>query len=74
MRNIHVSQMKREGWSFLERSGDIYGIDTKKKHNKLIHVFFKRTEKLRHEQVVNDLSFDKFDNIDNSEDINLLKL
>jgi hypothetical protein len=64
MRNIHLSQMKKEGWSFLEKSGEIYSITSCKTHNELIGLFFKRVEKLRHEQVVNELSFDKFDNID----------
>ena len=27
IRNIHLSQMKKEGWSFLEKSGNIYGKD-----------------------------------------------
>ena len=74
MRNIHVSQMKKEGWSFLQRSGDIYGLDREKTHDKLIHIFFKRTENLRHEQIVNDLSFDKFDNLDDGDDIELVKV
>ena len=25
VRNVHVSQIKKEGWQFLQKSGDIYG-------------------------------------------------
>lgn len=68
MRNIHVSQMKKEGWSFLQKSGDTYGIhNDKKTHDQLIHIFWKRVEKIRHDQIVNDLSFDRFDDIDSIE-------
>ena len=56
IRNIHLSQMKKEGWSFLEKSGNIYG---------------KRVETLRHNQIKNDLSFDNADDlINNKPDMN----
>jgi hypothetical protein len=73
MRNIHLSQMKKEGWCFLEKSGELYSNHSSKTHNILSTVFFKRIEKLRHEQVVNDLSFDKFDTIDNDDGDSLLR-
>ena len=71
IRNIHLSQMKKEGWSFLEKSGNIYGKDVTKSRNELIPVFWKRVETLRHNQIKNDLSFDNADDlINNKPDMN----
>ena len=72
MRNVHVSQMKKEAWSFLQKSGDLYGQYIDKTHNEIIHMFWKRAEKLRHEQVINDLSLERYNDIndiDNDIDI-----
>ena len=66
IRNIHLSQMKKEGWSFLEKSGNIYGKDPLKTHNDLISIFWKRVETLRHNQIKNDLSFDNADDLINN--------
>lgn len=73
LRNISVSQIQKEGWSFLEKSGDIYGLYKDKKLDEIIHIFWKRVEKLRYEQIVTDLTIDKSSNInvDDAEDINL---
>lgn len=62
-RNIHMSQMKMEGWSFLEKSGDIYSQYPNSTHNELIPLFWKRVEILRHNQIKNDLVFDNIDHI-----------
>ena len=66
IRNIHLSQMKKEGWSFLEKSGNVYGKDPSKTRNELIHIFWKRVETLRHNQIKNDLSFDNTDDLINN--------
>ena len=58
--------MKKEGWSFLEKSGNIYGKDPLKTHNDLISIFWKRVETLRHNQIKNDLSFDNADDLINN--------
>jgi hypothetical protein len=63
MRNIHVSQIKKEGWLFLQKAGDIYSKYNNKNYDDFIHIFWKRVERLRHDQIVDDLSFDKFDDI-----------
>lgn len=60
MRNIHVSQMRKEGWSFLQKSGSVYGNYVNNKYDEFIHIFWNRIESLRHDQVVNDLPFDRF--------------
>jgi hypothetical protein len=62
-RNIHVSQMKKEGWSFLEKSGDLYCQFPNKSRNEVINIFWKRVETLRHNQIKNDLSFDNMDDL-----------
>jgi hypothetical protein len=62
-RNIHVSQMKKEGWSFLEKSGDLYCQFPNKSRNEVINIFWKRVEALRHNQIKNDLSFDNMDDL-----------
>ena len=66
IRNIHLSQMKKEGWSFLEKSGNVYGKDPSKTRNELIYIFWKRVETLRHNQIKNDLSFDNTDDLINN--------
>ena len=66
IRNIHLSQMKKEGWSFLEKSGNVYGKDPSKTRNELIYIFWKRFETLRHNQIKNDLSFDNTDDLINN--------
>jgi hypothetical protein len=66
IRNIHLSQMKKEGWSFLEKSGNVYGKDPSKTRNELIYIFWKRVETLRPNQVKNDLSFDNTDDLINN--------
>lgn len=66
IRNIHLSQMKKEGWSFLEKSGNIYGKNPAKTRNDLIGIFWKRVETLRHNQIKNDLSFDNTDDLINN--------
>lgn len=66
IRNIHLSQMKKEGWSFLEKSGNIYGKNQLKTRNDLINIFWKRVETLRHNQIKNDLSFDNTDDLINN--------
>ena len=66
IRNIHLSQMKKEGWSFLEKSGNVYGKDPSKTRNDLIGIFWKRVETLRHNQIKNDLSFDNTDDLINN--------
>jgi hypothetical protein len=66
IRNIHLSQMKKEGWSFLEKSGNIYGKTQSKTRNELINIFWKRVETLRHNQIKNDLSFDNTDDLINN--------
>ena len=63
MRNIHVSQIKKEGWQFLQKSGDIYGKFVNNNCNEFIHIFWRRIEKLRHNQIIADLSFDKFEDL-----------
>jgi hypothetical protein len=63
-RNIHVSQMKMEGWSFLEKSGDVYSQHHDKSHDSLITLFWKRIEFIRHNQIKNDLIFDNIDDMD----------
>ena len=71
IRNIHLSQMKKEGWSFLEKSGNMYGKTPSKTRNELIPIFWKRVETLRHNQIKNDLSFDNADDlINNKPDMN----
>lgn len=62
MRHIHVSQMKKEGWSFLQKSGDVYGKYKNVLHNQFIHVFWERIEKFRLNCVTSDLSYDRIDN------------
>ena len=76
LRNISVSQIQKEGWSFLEKSGDIYGLYKHKKLDEIIHIFWKRVEKLRYEQIVTDLTIDKGSNInvDDEEDTNLTNI
>lgn len=66
IRNIHLSQMKKEGWSFLEKSGSIYGKYPFKTRDQLIGIFWKRVETLRHNQIKNDLSFDNTDDLINN--------
>ena len=66
IRNIHLSQMKKEGWSFLEKSGNIYGRNPTKTRNDLIGIFWQRVETLRHNQIKNDLSFDNADDLINN--------
>ena len=66
IRNIHLSQMKKEGWSFLEKSGNIYGKYPSKTRDQLIGIFWKRVETLRHNQIKNDLSFDNADDLINN--------
>ena len=61
MRQINVSQMKKEGWSFIQKSGSIYSKYKNKKHNEFINVFWDRVEKLRFKQVITDLSYDNID-------------
>jgi hypothetical protein len=61
MRKINVSQMKKEGWSFLQKSGSIYNKYRNKKHDDFINVFWDRVEKLRFKQVITDLSYDNID-------------
>ena len=61
MRKINVSQMKKEGWSFLQKSGSIYSRYKKKNHNDFINIFWDRVEKLRFKQVITDLSYDNID-------------
>ena len=61
MRKINVSQMKKEGWSFLQKSGSIYNKYRNKKHDDFINIFWERTEKLRFKQVITDLSYDNID-------------
>ena len=58
--------MKKEGWSFLEKSGNVYGKDPSKTRNELIYIFWKRVETLRHNQIKNDLSFDNTDDLINN--------
>ena len=58
--------MKKEGWSFLEKSGNVYGKDPSKTRNDLIYTFWKRIETLRHNQIKNDLSFDNTDDLINN--------
>ena len=62
MRHIHVSQMKKEGWSFLQKSGGVYGKYKNVLHNQFIHVFWERIEKFRLNCVTSDLSYDRIDN------------
>ena len=71
LRNISVSQIQKEGWSFLEKSGDVYGQLKQKKLDEIIHIFWKRVEKLRYEQIVTDLIIEKGSNInvDDPDDI-----
>lgn len=71
LRNISVSQIQKEGWSFLEKSGDVYGQLKQKKLDEIIHIFWKRVEKLRYEQIVTDLTIEKGSNInvDDPDDI-----
>lgn len=64
LRNVSVSQIQKEGWSFLEKSGDVYGQLKHKTLNDIIHIFWKRVEKLRYEQIVVDLTIQKSINID----------
>ena len=61
MRKINVSQMKKEGWSFLQKSGSIYNKYRNKKHDDFINIFWERIEKLRFKQVITDLSYDNID-------------
>ena len=61
MRKINVSQMKKEGWLFLQKSGSIYNKYRKKKHDDFINIFWERVEKLRFKQVITDLSYDNID-------------
>ena len=58
--------MKKEGWSFLEKSGSIYGKYPFKTRDQLIGIFWKRVETLRHNQIKNDLSFDNTDDLINN--------
>lgn len=62
MRHIHVSQMKKEGWSFLQKSGVVYGKYKNVLHNQFIHAFWERIEKFRLNCVTSDLSYDRIDN------------
>lgn len=63
LRNVSVSQIQKEGWSFVEKSGDVYGQLKEKKLDEIIHIFWKRVEKLRYEQIVNDITIQKSLNI-----------
>jgi hypothetical protein len=72
LRNINLSLIKKEGWIFLEKSIDIYKTGT---HDDIIHIFWNRVEILRHEQIVNDLSYDRLigkdnDNVNNNNNNN----
>ena len=61
MRQINVSQMKKEGWLFLQKSGNVYNKYKNKKHDEFINIFWERVEKLRFKQVITDLSYDNID-------------
>jgi hypothetical protein len=63
MRHIHSSQMKKEGWNFLQKSSDKY---KQGNHDQLINIFWDRIEKLRFKQVVSDLSYDHIDEINDN--------
>ena len=58
VRQIHVSQMKKEGWLFIDKAGDIYEKFKNKNHNDFITLFWDRIENLRYRQIVNNLTFD----------------
>ena len=58
MRNIHVSQMKKEGWLFLQKSGAIYGKFKNKIHDDFINIFWDRVENLRFKQVISNFSYE----------------
>jgi len=60
-RQIHVSQMKKEGWLFIDKAGDIYEKFKNKNHNDFIILFWDRIENLRYHQIVNNLTFDNVD-------------
>ena len=68
MRTIHVSQLKKEGWLFIQKAGSVYGRFKNNNHNSFINLFWNRIEKFRFSQILSDLSFDKID-----DDINLLE-
>jgi len=63
MRNIHSSQMKKEGWNFLQKTTDVYKKYKNKTHDSIINIFWERVERLRFKQVVSDLSYDHIDEI-----------
>ena len=58
MRHINVSHMKKEGWSFLQKSGKVYGPYKNLKHDTFINIFWERIERFRFNCVTNDLSYD----------------
>jgi len=58
MRHIHVSHMKKEGWSFLQKSGKIYSPYKDLPHNTFVNIFWERIEKYRFYCVTSDLSYD----------------
>ena len=62
MRQIHVSQMKKEGWLFLGKSGNIYNKYKRKKHDEFINIFWDRIETFRFDQILNNLAFDRLEN------------
>ena len=62
VRQIHVSQMKKEGWLFIDKAGDIYEKFKNKNHNDFITLFWDRIENLRYRQIVNNLTFDNVEN------------
>jgi len=66
MRNINVSQMKKEGWLFLQKSGTIYGKYKNNFHDDFIYIFWDRVENLRFKQVISDYSYDHIEDNNNS--------
>ena len=58
MRHINVSHMKKEGWLFLQKAGEIYGQYNNNNHDTFINIFWNRIEQLRFSCVINDLSYE----------------
>lgn len=57
LKYINLSEIKKESWSFIQKSGCIYEEYLDKNYDEFIHIFWKRIENIRHNQIRTHFSY-----------------